>query len=555
MDERTWLVAAAGNHERAGDATGRGPVREGQSNTQCAGALCGGVPLYDSQAVAEGPEHDAECMGDVPMRSSVLEDQLRVRCRRHGNSRGIVRSVVTVGLAAAVCAASRSAYTGTTPLARGPRAPAAAQVLDELPHARLGHSTVCPWLATTAADDQLECNHGVLCRGVQCCRRGRRGGTRRCPPNRPVMCASKACRGDHCCRKDDCVAQGGPRRCRNHHVTRVLFVGNSLTYVNDLPGQFVKVAASLGRTVEVAMSAIGGCTLFGQLPIRDHRTASLMSQRWDFLVLQDFSQVPALPRGQSRYFYPAVEEFTRNAPNGAKLILYLPTAYEGGLPDLCFEDENVPAKCWPHGTMGDLYRDKCRDGAQALPGSACMQYALTSGYLAALAHADTAAGHAMFPAGLAWQAAMQEANASQTCVRHVDSWFPPTAARPPPGAVLARALQAADPGAAASLHGVQMNLKVGGHVDKHATPAGQLLNALTLYATLFRENPVGSLQQPTCGSGCFGDDWQNTPAGQSESALSPQALRALQLSAAIAVESCGASCRAVQLGSKNARKP
>jgi len=42
---------------------------------------------------------------------------------------------------------------------------------------------------------------------------------------------------------------------------RVLFLGNSYTYVNDLPSTFAQLARSAGRPVEVAMVANGGETL------------------------------------------------------------------------------------------------------------------------------------------------------------------------------------------------------------------------------------------------------------------------------------------------------
>jgi hypothetical protein len=45
--------------------------------------------------------------------------------------------------------------------------------------------------------------------------------------------------------------------------TRVLFVGNSLTFVNDLPEIFAELARSGGYALEVEMSAQGGQTLAG----------------------------------------------------------------------------------------------------------------------------------------------------------------------------------------------------------------------------------------------------------------------------------------------------
>ena len=76
-----------------------------------------------------------------------------------------------------------------------------------------------------------------------------------------------------------------PRSC----TTRVLFLGNSYTYFNDLPA-IVSELAKAGHqcTVETRMVAPGGKTL------KDHWESSashqaLDSQAWDFVVLQDQS--------------------------------------------------------------------------------------------------------------------------------------------------------------------------------------------------------------------------------------------------------------------------
>ena len=54
--------------------------------------------------------------------------------------------------------------------------------------------------------------------------------------------------------------------------TRVLFVGNSFTFVNDLPHQLINIARSLGKEVEVANSTIGGCTAYYQRAETDPRS-------------------------------------------------------------------------------------------------------------------------------------------------------------------------------------------------------------------------------------------------------------------------------------------
>ena len=67
---------------------------------------------------------------------------------------------------------------------------------------------------------------------------------------------------------------------------RILFVGNSFTFVNDLPHQLKHIAESLGDEAVVANSTIGGCTLYAQTPEMDERTKTLLQQEWDYIVLQ-----------------------------------------------------------------------------------------------------------------------------------------------------------------------------------------------------------------------------------------------------------------------------
>ena len=76
--------------------------------------------------------------------------------------------------------------------------------------------------------------------------------------------------------------------------TSVLFIGNSYTYVNDLPNTLRQLALSLGDTVTVASSAPGGYTLF-QHSTYAPTLAAIESQDWDYVVMQEQSQLGALP--------------------------------------------------------------------------------------------------------------------------------------------------------------------------------------------------------------------------------------------------------------------
>lgn len=76
--------------------------------------------------------------------------------------------------------------------------------------------------------------------------------------------------------------------------TSVLFLGNSYTYVNDLPNTMRLLALSLGDTVTVASSTPGGYTLQGHTTLPASVDA-INAQDWDFVVMQEQSQMGALP--------------------------------------------------------------------------------------------------------------------------------------------------------------------------------------------------------------------------------------------------------------------
>lgn len=75
---------------------------------------------------------------------------------------------------------------------------------------------------------------------------------------------------------------------------RVLFVGNSLTYYNDLPGivQAMYAAAVPGRAIGTDMLAQGGARIADHL--KAGRMAALLAERrYDVVVLQDLGGFPA----------------------------------------------------------------------------------------------------------------------------------------------------------------------------------------------------------------------------------------------------------------------
>src|SRR5437870_49387 len=75
--------------------------------------------------------------------------------------------------------------------------------------------------------------------------------------------------------------------------TRVLFIGNSYTAVNDLPQTFAALASSGGHATQTAMLADGGTTL-AQHVASPATSQQLGAAHWDFVVLQEQSQIPSV---------------------------------------------------------------------------------------------------------------------------------------------------------------------------------------------------------------------------------------------------------------------
>jgi hypothetical protein len=113
---------------------------------------------------------------------------------------------------------------------------------------------------------------------------------------------------------------------------RVLFLGNSYTYVNDLPTVFRNIARAGGQNVATGMVAAGGETL------ADHAASAasagaIRDSRWQFVVLQEQSEVPAIESARQAQMYPAVRSLAGEirAANATPFLLQT-WAHRDGLP-------------------------------------------------------------------------------------------------------------------------------------------------------------------------------------------------------------------------------
>jgi hypothetical protein len=84
----------------------------------------------------------------------------------------------------------------------------------------------------------------------------------------------------------------------------VLFIGNSHTYVNDLPGLVESLAVAGNRIIATEMTAFGGYALM-EHAVNDSTRRSIARGGWDYVVLQEQSQIPVIPYWRYNGMYPA----------------------------------------------------------------------------------------------------------------------------------------------------------------------------------------------------------------------------------------------------------
>lgn len=102
---------------------------------------------------------------------------------------------------------------------------------------------------------------------------------------------------------------------------KVLFIGNSHTFVNDLPKTFGKLvlAGDSSRALVVKDVTVGGASLADHIQ-RGFARRAIEGERWDFVVLQEQSLLPTVAPEHFERSVRALDEVIRHA--GAKTVLY-----------------------------------------------------------------------------------------------------------------------------------------------------------------------------------------------------------------------------------------
>ena len=170
------------------------------------------------------------------------------------------------------------------------------------------------------------------------------------------------------------VAAGDLRLARSdRHGVRVLFVGNSLTFKNDLPAL---VHGLGGRHTPIFAGSFTAPGWQLRQFAGDHQLDRLLREvRWDVVVLQEQSQIPSFSTAdRAQEFTPYVQELATEArANGAQPLLFVTWAHRTG------DRRNV---------SDDTYAD--------------MQQRVVDGY----SDAARASASAVAPVGVAWAEAL-----------------------------------------------------------------------------------------------------------------------------------------------------
>lgn len=120
---------------------------------------------------------------------------------------------------------------------------------------------------------------------------------------------------------------------RDADSLRVLWVGNSYTYFNDMPAMVQQIAATQNMKLSCARFLKGGERFSGHLKNKDLLKA-LAAGGWDYVILQEQSSAPAMPTRQvARDVYPcahALDSLAHAASPDVQVIFYMTWGHKNG---------------------------------------------------------------------------------------------------------------------------------------------------------------------------------------------------------------------------------
>lgn len=147
-----------------------------------------------------------------------------------------------------------------------------------------------------------------------------------------------------------------------NRMKRILFVGNSFTYYNDLPAMFESVAKAAGLDIEARMVTKGGWYLNRFADPQDEMGQKLREayaqEKWDYVVLQDQSFNPAK---NSRDLVESAKIIREMMNCGEQMLMYQTWSYQAG-------SEKLAATGLTYKEMHDALKNAYQAAADAIGG-------------------------------------------------------------------------------------------------------------------------------------------------------------------------------------------
>ena len=116
------------------------------------------------------------------------------------------------------------------------------------------------------------------------------------------------------------------------NATKILFIGNSLTYFNDMPGMLRKMAKKTGKNVLVDEATMGGASPADHLESSRTR-GKINSRKWDYVIIQQGSGQVAFPE-KHKYILPDIRELKKRIlDNYAKtrILFFMDISMKNGI--------------------------------------------------------------------------------------------------------------------------------------------------------------------------------------------------------------------------------
>jgi hypothetical protein len=116
---------------------------------------------------------------------------------------------------------------------------------------------------------------------------------------------------------------------RDDAALRVLFLGNSFTFTNDLPALVRSLGSSDGTVIFTRMRAIPGAK--ARDLVSDTEARALLKEKWDYVVLQEQSNTPSFEEQRRTQTIPALRTLRDAArPTARKVVLFATWGYREG---------------------------------------------------------------------------------------------------------------------------------------------------------------------------------------------------------------------------------